>query len=77
MSNTVRYKNTPIHQLITYFQSFVPCTAMSCIITLKNPALMRFPHISCYLISLLILQKENKQTKGIVSILITCAITVI
>ena len=27
---------------------FVPCTAVSCTITLKNPALMWFPHMSCH-----------------------------
>ena len=52
LSNTVRYKNTPIHHLITYFYSFVPCTAMFCIITLKNPALMWFSHITCFRILL-------------------------
>ena len=39
------FKKNPIHHLITYFKSFVLCTAMSCIITLKNP------HISCFFIA--------------------------
>ena len=34
---------------------------MSCIITLKNPALMRFPHMSCFLFGLETKYKEINQ----------------
>ena len=52
LSNTVRYLNTPIHHLITYFNSYVPCTAMSCSITLKNLAFMGFPHLLLLVLNL-------------------------